>query len=128
MTKLLEPLKGCELAVRYMTGDENDIVREGLSLLSPDLPVVQAARKSYNKDSKVLSNADRKLIAYLARHKHMSPFRHVNITWDVTCPEFVARQWYKHVVGAEYTFKDHAWNEVSQRYVRVDNLGHYLPE
>lgn len=128
MTKTLEPIRGCVLALTSITGDEKTVVGEGIDILDPDIEVVNAARVSYLKRRKHMDDNERKLINYLAKHKHMSPFRHVHIGFRVRCPEFVARQWYKHVIGAEYTFKDHAWNEVSQRYVRVDDLGHYIPE
>ena len=74
-----------------------------------DLSVVNAARVSFNKESIVLDNKDEKLINYLAKHKHFSPFNHTYITLRVKAPIFVARQLVKH----EYM----PWNEISRRYV-----------
>ena len=93
---------------------------ELMGVLGDDLTVVNAARVSFGKQKSLLDDGDRKLISYLAKHKHMSPFRHVQLQFRVRAPEFVARQWYKHVVGAQYAFKDTAWNEISQRYADVD--------
>lgn len=89
----------------------------------PDLGVVNAARVSFGKRKLDLDDKDVKLINYLAEHNHMSPFRHVQYTFRIKAPEFVARQFYKHVVGCHYTsqqsFPDHAWNEISGRYVEL---------
>ena len=88
--------------------------------LGSDLSVVNAARVSFNKESsyefdiargdKKLSQKDIKLINYLARHKHWTPFAHAFVSLRVKAPIFVARQMVKHQVGL-------AWNEVSRRYV-----------
>lgn len=97
--------------------------------LGTDLTVVNSARVSFSKKSEYLTPKDIKLIQYLAKHKHFSPFRHCILQFHIKCPEFVARQLYKHVVGIEITSshptKDHAWNEVSGRYVEL--LEHYTP-
>lgn len=85
-----------------------------------DLLVVNAARVSFDKHHDVLQKNDTGLINYLVKHKHDSPFRHPHITLRISAPEFVMRQWYKHIVGIAYTPEreiDHAWNEVSGRYV-----------
>jgi thymidylate synthase (FAD) len=88
--------------------------------MGSDLSVVNAARVSFGKKSdwlprvhngekKVLSAKDCRLIAYLARHNHKSPFNHTFTTFHVKAPVFVARQLVKH----EYM----PWNEISRRYV-----------
>lgn len=88
-----------------------------------DLSVVNAARVSFDKESEweevecigkkavtqVLSERDTKLIHYLAKHKHTSPFNHAFISLRVKAPVFIARQLVKH--------KFLPWNEVSRRYV-----------
>ena len=74
-----------------------------------DLSVVNAARVSFAKESTELGDKDAKLIAYLAKHKHKSPFNHAFMSFRVKAPIFVARQLVKH----EYL----PWNEVSRRYV-----------
>lgn len=91
--------------------------------MGSDLSVVNAARVSFGKKSdwlprvhngeaKVLSAKDCRLIAYLARHNHKSPFNHAFATFHVKAPVFVARQLQKH----EYM----PWNEISRRYVDVE--------
>jgi len=88
--------------------------------MGSDLSVVNAARVSFGKKSdwlprihngeaKTLSAKDCRLIAYLARHNHKSPFNHTFTTFHVKAPVFVARQLVKH----EYM----PWNEISRRYV-----------
>lgn len=98
-----------------------------------DLSVVNAARVSFAKESTWtnvgeyehaggtlgLSEKDSKLIAYLAKHKHKSPFNHAFMSFRVKAPIFVARQLVKH----EYL----PWNEVSRRYVS-DEPEFYMPE
>lgn len=90
--------------------------------MGTDLTVVNAARVSFDKTSEwdyeddglyanpLLSDKDTKLIGYLARHNHWSPFAHTSIQLRVKAPIFVARQLVKHQVGG-------VWNEVSRRYV-----------
>ncbi len=82
-----------------------------------DLTTVNAARVSFGKSSKFeealsgkfLSTKDIKLIKYLAKHKHLSPFGHAFASFHVKAPVFVARQLVKH--------KFLRWNEISRRYV-----------
>ena len=99
--------------------------------MGSDLTVVNSARVSFGKRKTELSDGDKKLIKYLAQHKHWSPFRHVYVQFHCKVPEFVARQWYKHVVGIAYTDAatiDHAWNEVSLRYVDASEFDYYIPQ
>ena len=91
--------------------------------MGSDISVVNAARVSFGKKSEwmprihygeelVLKPKDAKLIKYLAKHKHKSPFNHTFVTFHVKAPIFVARQLQKH----EYM----PWNEISRRYVDDD--------
>jgi len=75
-----------------------------------DLTVVNAARVSFDKTSNELSHADIKLIHFLAKHQHWSPFSHAFLQFRIKAPIFVARQLGKHQVGL-------SWNEISRRYV-----------
>jgi thymidylate synthase (FAD) len=102
-----------------------------------DLSVVNAARVSFGKKSSavewgwidiedrsgelvaILNEQDTKLIHYLAKHKHMSPFGHAFASFHVKAPIFVARQLVKH--------KFLRWNEISRRYVD-DEPEFYVPE
>ena len=107
---------------------------ELLNYMGSDLSVVNAARVSFDKESEwelaevkhtepnlfispdqrvfnyVLSEKDAKLIRYLAKHNHWTPFGHCYATFRIKAPIFVARQLGKHQVGL-------VWNEVSRRYV-----------
>jgi len=101
--------------------------------MGSDLSVVNAARVSFGKKSEalgtsgvegqpmtpILNDPDKKLIKYLAKHKHMSPFGHCFASFHVKAPVFVARQLVKH--------KFLRWNEISRRYVS-DNPEFYRPE
>ena len=86
--------------------------------MGSDLTVANAARVSFGKKSEmeddpwgppVLKAKDDKLIRYLAKHKHISPFGHCFASFHVKAPIFVARQLVKH--------KFLRWNEISRRYV-----------
>jgi thymidylate synthase (FAD) len=105
---------------------------ELIDSMGSDLSVVNAARVSFHKESnwetrdglsdldydpatdkwddKRLAEKDQKLIAYLAKHNHWTPFAHAFLSFRIKAPIFVARQLVKHQVGL-------AWNEVSRRYV-----------
>lgn len=61
--------------------------------MGSDLSVVNAARVSFDKDSKELNKKDEQLIKYLWEHGHSSPFRHAFLTYEVYAPLLVARQW-----------------------------------
>jgi len=88
--------------------------------MGTDETVVNAARVSFAKEVKLWSDKDERLIKYLAKHQHWSPFSHCSIQFYVKAPVFVARQLAKHQVGL-------AWNEVSRRYVD-DEPEFYMPE
>jgi thymidylate synthase (FAD) len=107
--------------------------------MGSDLSVVNAARVSFGKESQavewlnydypnggrcgdliaVLDGRDTKLVKYLAKHKHLSPFGHAFASYHVKAPIFVARQLVKH--------KFLRWNEVSRRYVD-DEPEFYVPD
>jgi len=108
----------------------NKSIVELIDNMGTDLTIVNAARVSFDKESdweyinetsvgqddvitQCLSNDDEKLINYLAKHNHWSPFAHTSIQLRVNAPIFVARQLVKHQVGG-------VWNEVSRRYVAPD--------
>ncbi len=102
---------------------------EVIDKLGSDLTVVNSARVSFGKRKETFDSSDRKLVKFLAKNKHWSPFRHMMVQFHVKAPESVMRQWYKHVVGIETSSsssaKDHAWNEISGRYVPVSDF--YIP-
>jgi len=110
--------------------------------MGSDLSVVNSARVSFNKKSEqesteikkidfygsgetlvtlpTLNKRDVKLIRYLARHNHWTPFAHTCITFHIKAPMFVARQLQKHQIGL-------VWNEVSRRYIK-EEPEFYIPE
>ena len=90
-----------------------------IDVMGTDLSVVNAARVSFAKESNEFSEKDAKLIHYLAKHNHWSPFGHASLQFRIKAPIFVARQLVKHQVGL-------VWNEVSRRYVD-DEPEFYIP-
>ena len=90
--------------------------------MGTDLTVANAARVSFGKQSEMdtsdvwgpptLKDKDAKLIQYLAKHKHISPFGHCFASFHIKAPIFVARQLVKH--------KFLRWNEISRRYVDAE--------
>jgi thymidylate synthase (FAD) len=79
--------------------------------MGTDLSVVNAARVSFaNKHKEFDKDRDERLIKFLAKHNHWSPFAHCSMQFHIRAPIFVARQLVKHQVGL-------SWNEVSRRYV-----------
>lgn len=75
-----------------------------------DLSIVNSARVSFNKSQDTLEEKDNKLISYLAKHRHDTPFRHNFIQLRCEVPLFLARQLMKHQAGL-------TWNEESRRYI-----------
>lgn len=88
--------------------------------MGSDRSVVNAARVSFHKFHEELQEGDEKLINYLAKHNHWTPFAHAFLSFRIKAPIFVARQLVKHQVGL-------AWNEVSRRYVD-DEPEFWFPE
>ena len=98
--------------------------------MGSDLTVVNAARVSFNKESDwesvpeagpvrdLLKESDEKLINYLAKHNHWTPFAHTSLQFRIKAPIFVARQLGKHQVGL-------VWNEISRRYVDYEPEFYY---
>jgi thymidylate synthase (FAD) len=83
---------------------------ELLSVFGDDLMVVNAARVSYGKNKDVFDLNDEKLLLFLIKHKHVSPFRHPQLQYRISCPIFVERQLFKHQIGLTA-------NSISGRYV-----------
>ncbi len=78
-----------------------------------DLLVVNAARCSFGKEKSVFDEKDDKLVKFLAREKHLLPFRHPTLTLRCKAPLFVARQLGKHQAGM-------SWSEESRRYISTE--------
>lgn len=91
-----------------------------------DLSVVNSARVSYNKSKDEMSQGDLKLIDFLAREDHTSPFRHATLQFEVYAPLMVARQWWKYIIGSAHQEPLTAWNESSRRYI-TEESEFYIP-
>lgn len=87
--------------------------------MGSDLTVVNAARVSFAKVHKEFQESDEKLIRYLAKHNHWTPFGHVQAQFHFKAPIFMVRQLQKHTVGMHATEwnPELVMNEVSRRYV-----------
>jgi len=100
-------------------------------VMGDDLTVVNSARVSYDKKSDELTDADRRLISFLARESHTSPFRHASLQFEVYAPLMVARQHWKYVAGSSFQEASGdnmtAWNESSRRYV-TEEPTFYIPK
>lgn len=92
---------------------------ELLDQMGDDLSIVNAARVSFNNESLELEERDEKLIYFLAKHKHWTPFEQNSLKFRVKCPIFITRQWMKH--------RTWVFNEISARYTKFDNTV-YIPE
>lgn len=104
------------------TEESHDILKwdywgrvEVVDRMGTDADIVAAARVSYKNKG---SSADEKLINYLMKHDHGSPFEMAVIKFHITCPIFVARQWFRHRIGS--------FNEISGRYTEMDD-GYLMP-
>lgn len=97
-----------------------DINVELIDSMGDDLTVANTARVSFNKWKEEFDYGDAKLIDFLARHEHTSPFRHTAIQLRCKAPISLVRQLGKHQAGL-------SWNEVSRRYVD-DGFEFYSPK
>lgn len=89
-----------------------------ISKMGSDLTIVNAARVSFDNHSESLNEKDIKLIKYLAKHEHLSPFEHCTMTVLVECPLYIRSQIHRH--------RTFAFNEVSRRYTS-EGMQFYLP-
>jgi thymidylate synthase (FAD) len=102
----------------------------------PKLKIVNAARVSFQKEVKELSERDIKLIKFLFEHEHFSTFRHSYFTFRIKAPLLVFRQWWKYAIGCDWIENENVgtielpetnWNEASGRYVEFQPE-FYIPE
>lgn len=112
-----------------MESKKIDVLDKGYVILhdvmGSDLTVSNSARVSYDKRTEQLTDKDVKLIRFLAKHDHLSPFRHATLQFEVYAPLEVARQHWKYVVGSDHSMD--AWNESSRRYV-TEEPTFYIPK
>lgn len=84
-----------------------------------DIHVVNGARISFHRQHKEMEEGDDKLINFLMRERHGTPFENSWFSFHIRCPIFVAREWMRHRISS--------FNEVSGRYVKLDQT-YYVPE
>ena len=105
-----------------------DILDKGyvrlVDTMGTDLTVVNAAKVSYDKASHEMDEKAERLIKFLAREGHTSPFRHITLQFEIYAPLMVARQHWKYIVGSDHTMD--SWNESSRRYV-TEQPTFYVP-
>lgn len=89
-----------------------------IDFMGNDSSVLRSARVSYARENADATGGDEKLIRYLCKNRHNTPFEAVTLTFGVTVPIFVARQWHRH--------RTWSYNEVSARYTELD-MGYYIP-
>lgn len=89
-----------------------------------DLSVVNAAKVSFAREATFIGPAEERILNFLGREEHTSPFRHAFLSFEIYAPLMVARQWWKHVVGSDHTMD--AWNESSRRYVTEEPVLYFI--
>jgi len=85
-----------------------------------DLDVVNAAKVSFAKQSEEFGFEEERILEFLIREKHGSPFEHNFLKFHVRAPIFVVREWHRHRIGFSY-------NEESGRYVEL-RPDFYIPQ
>jgi len=102
-----------------------------VSTMGNDLEVANAARVSYDKRSELnsdltLKKKDQKLIDFLWKEEHTSPFRHCVLSFEIYAPLMVARQHWKYAVASTFVDDQNGWNESSRRYI-TEEPTFYIP-
>lgn len=87
--------------------------------MGSDLRIVNMARQSFGKHSTILGEPEKGLINYLMANRHGTPFEGVVFTFNVKCPLFTAREWFRHRISS--------YNEYSGRYSKMINE-FYVPD
>src|SRR5699024_11421822 len=77
--------------------------------MGDDRTVANAARVSFDRRTEKLDEKDKRLIRFLARENHESPFRHASLQFEVYAPLMIARQWWRYAIGRDHVMD--AWNE-----------------
>lgn len=88
---------------------------EILSCMGNDLTIANAARVSMARESKELTERDRRLVGMLMRERHGSPFEHVVMSFRIRAPIFVVRQWQRHRI-ASYNEQSGRWSEFGYQF------------
>ncbi|WP_372367131.1 FAD-dependent thymidylate synthase [Candidatus Uabimicrobium sp. HlEnr_7] len=99
--------------------DNNEGYISLLDHMGSEIDIVNAARVSYDKYVENMHEKDYKLLRYLIRNQHTSPLEMIIFKFEVYCPLFVTRQWFRH--------RTWSYNEVSRRYTS-ENIAFYVPQ
>lgn len=84
-----------------------------------ELRIVNFARASYGREKQTFEPSDAKLIEFLLKNRHGTPFEAVDFTFHVKAPITVAREWFRHRIAS--------YNEISGRYVELED-DFYVPQ
>jgi thymidylate synthase (FAD) len=115
--------------------DKIDVLDHGfvrlVDVLGDELRIISAARASFNKETQLdengdLTQADQRLLKYLIKNKHWSPFRQCALTFQVRAPILVSDQWWKHAVASSFVEDQLGYNRNSLRYI-TDDFEFYVP-
>ncbi len=87
--------------------------------MGDDLSVINSARVSFGKSKDKMDKSDIKLINYLSKNKHLTPFEHCTLSVNIKCPLYVRSQIHRH--------RTFSYNEISRRYTS-ENIEFYIPE
>lgn len=97
----------------------SSIKAEYIEHMGNDLTVVNAARVSFGKFKNKLDEGDEKLLTYLAKHKHFTPFEHCQLSVLISCPLYIRSQIHRH--------RTFSYNEISRRYTD-ENIEFFVPD
>lgn len=90
-----------------------------LNHMGEEVDITNAARVSFGKKKDTFDDNDLKLMNYLIKNQHMTPFEHITLTFSAHCPLFVRSQWHRH--------RSWSYNEISRRYTD-EEITFYLPK
>lgn len=103
---------------------KSDVLDHGFvrldACMADDLSVVNAARVSFGKRVESMRDSDAKLVAFLIRERHGTPFEHNAFRFHIKAPLFVVREWQRHRIAS--------YNELSGRYVKFENPDFFIPD
>jgi len=115
-------MEGSRLSKKYniLFGKKmTEITATFIDSMGSDVTVVNAARVSFGKTIETLKDSDIKLINYLAKNKHLTPFEHCSLSVKIKCPMYIRSQIHRH--------RTFSYNEISRRYTS-ENIEFYLPK
>jgi thymidylate synthase (FAD) len=125
MTPSLKHRMAASLSIDPLGDSKSQVIL--IDSMGDSLSIVNDARQSFDARSEQWNARDTKLLSYLVKNRHTSPFRGVVFKWQVKAPLFIARQWYKHTIASTYVDDQLGWNEQSFRYCSAGDAQFYTP-